>query len=191
MVLKEVLLNSGFEPNSGSFSSLVVHYSGLGLQSKYHFLRPTIEYRKYTGISEWLILAFRIKAGTIFSQDDDKFIPYEERFYSGGSSSVRGWGRAELGPKDSEGQPVGGKSVFESNIEFRYSIYSPLSGVAFLDYGNIWINELTYNYDELRYSAGWGLRIATPIGPVRIDLAIPVFEGAAKLQYFLSVGHAF
>ena len=180
-----------FDPNSGSLSSVVVHYSGLGLQSKYHFLRPTIEYRKYTGVSEWLTLAVRIKAGTIFSYDEDKFIPYEDRFYSGGSSSLRGWQRAELGPKDSEGKPLGGKSVFESNIEFRYPIYSLISGVAFIDYGNVWINELTYNFNELRYSAGCGLRIATPIGPVRIDLALPVFEGAAKLQYFISVGQAF
>ena len=180
-----------FDPNSGSLSSVVVHYSGLGLQSKYHFLRPTIEYRKYNRISEWLILAFRIKAGTIFSYDEDEFVPYEDRFYSGGSSSLRGWARAELGPKDSDGQPLGGKSVFESNIEFRYPIYSLLSGVVFLDYGNVWTNELTYNFNELRYSAGWGLRISTPIGPVRIDLAIPVFEGAAKLQYFISVGQAF
>lgn len=180
-----------FNPNSGSFNSLVVNYSGIGLQSKYHFLRPTIEFRKYTEISEWLIFAFRIKTGTIFSYDDDGFIPYEERFYSGGSSSVRGWARAELGPKDKEGKPLGGKSIFESNIEFRYSIYSPISGVIFLDYGNVWINELTYKLNDLRYSAGWGLRIATPIGPVRFDFANPIFEGAAKLQYFISVGHAF
>ncbi len=180
-----------FNPNAGSYSTFALSYSGLGFQSKYHFLRPTIEYRKYTEISEWLIFAFRIKTGTIFSYDNDGFIPYEERFYSGGSSSVRGWARAELGPKDNEGQPLGGKSIFESNIEFRYSIYSPVSGVIFLDYGNVWIDELTYKLNDLRYSAGWGLRIATPIGPVRVDLAVPVFEGSAKLQYFISVGHAF
>jgi outer membrane protein insertion porin family len=163
----------------------------LGIKSKYHFIRPSIEYRRYIQTAPWLIFAFRIKAGAIFSYDDDEFVPYEERFYSGGSSSVRGWGRAELGPKDNKGQPIGGKSVFESNLEFRYHIYSLFSGVAFLDYGNVWSNELTYKIDDLRYSAGWGLRVRTPIGPVRFDLAIPIFEGAARVQYFLSVGHAF
>jgi outer membrane protein insertion porin family len=180
-----------FNPNQGSITSLVLNYSGLGLNSKYHFIRPTLEYRRYIQTTDWLVFAFRIKAGTIFSSDDDQYIPFEERFYSGGSSSIRGWERADLGPKDKEGQPIGGKSVFESNIEFRHPIYSLFSGVAFLDYGNVWQNELTYKIDELRYSAGWGLRISTPIGPVRFDLAIPVFEGAAMMQYFITIGHAF
>lgn len=180
-----------FNPNNGALTSLVIHYSGLGLGSKYHFLRPTIDFRKYTGITQWLILAYKLKAGTIFCFDNDEIIPFEERFYAGGSSSIRGWGRSELGPKDKIGQPIGGKSLFEANIEFRYPIYSILSGVAFLDFGNVWLTELTYNFEDLRYSSGLGLRVETPIGPVRVDFAIPIFEGNSQLQYFISVGHAF
>ena len=180
-----------FEPREGSFSSFVIHYSGLGLNSKYHFLRPTLEYRSYIETVRRLIFAFRFKAGTILSYDSDEFVPYEERFYSGGSSSVRGWGRAHLGPEDKDGQPLGGKSLFEGNLELRYPIYSLLSGVLFMDYGNVWLKELTYKLSDLRYSAGIGLRVSTPIGPVRFDFAVPVFEGAQQMQYFISVGHAF
>jgi outer membrane protein insertion porin family len=180
-----------FNPDNGTFTAVAIHYSGLGFGSKYHFLRPTIDFRKYSGLTEWMIFAFRIKAGTIFCYDDDKVIPFEERFYSGGSSSIRGWERSQLGPKDNNGKPIGGKSLFETNLELRYPIYSILSGVAFLDFGNVWSNELTYKLKDLRYSSGLGLRVDTPIGPVRLDFAIPIYEGAAKLQYFISVGHAF
>ncbi len=180
-----------FNPDNGTFTAIAIHYSGLGFGSKYHFLRPTIDFRKYTGLTEWMIFAFKIKAGTIFCYDDDKVIPFEERFYSGGSSSIRGWERAQLGPKDDTGKPIGGKSVFEANLELRYPIYSILSGVAFLDLGNVWRDQLTYSIKELRYSSGLGLRVGTPIGPVRLDFAIPIYEGASQLQYFISVGHAF
>ncbi len=180
-----------FSPISGSFASIAFHYSGLGLNSKYHFFRPSFDFRKYNALFDWLTVALRIKAGSIFSNDDDGFVPYEERFYSGGSSSNRGWGRAELGPKDDEGQPLGGKSVLENNIEFRYPIYSIVSGVAFLDFGNVWQSEFTYKLDDLRYASGLGIRVDTPIGPVRLDVATPIYEGAAKVQYFISVGHAF
>lgn len=180
-----------FNPDNGTFTAVAIHYSGLGFGSKYHFLRPTIDFRKYTGLTEWMVFAFKIKAGTIFSYDDDKVVPFEERFYSGGSSSIRGWGRAQLGPKDNNGIPIGGKSLLEANLELRYPIYSILSGVAFLDFGNVWRDQLTYSINELRYSSGLGLRVGTPIGPIRLDFAIPIYEGAAQLQYFISVGHAF
>ncbi|MBL1213322.1 MAG: outer membrane protein assembly factor BamA [Ignavibacteriae bacterium] len=189
--LERITSDPVFDPDKGSLSSVTLHYSGLGLRSKYHFFRPSIEYRKYIETIDRLILAFRFKAGTIFSYDNDNFIPYEERFYSGGSSSIRGWSRAQLGPKDNEGQPIGGKSIFESNIEFRFPLFWIISGVTFLDYGNVWSSELTFIADELRYASGLGLRVSTPIGPVRLDLAIPVFEGRAQVQYFISVGHAF
>lgn len=180
-----------FNPYYGSSVSIALHYSGLGLGSKYHFFRPTFDFRKYKDLTNWLIFAFKIKIGSIFSYDNDGIIPFEERFYSGGSSSIRGWGRFELGPSDILNKPIGGKSLLELNAEFRYPIYSIVSGVVFLDFGNVWKNELTYKFDDLRYSSGWGLRVDTPIGPIRLDLAIPVFEGAARLQYFISVGQAF
>lgn len=180
-----------FNPYYGSSVSIALHYSGLGLGSKYHFFRPTFDFRKYKDLTNWLIFAFKIKMGSIFSYDNDGIIPFEERFYSGGSSSIRGWGRFELGPSDILNKPIGGKSLLELNAEFRYPIYSIVSGVVFLDFGNVWKNELTYKFDDLRYSSGWGLRVDTPIGPIRLDLAIPVFEGAARLQYFISVGQAF
>lgn len=180
-----------FNPEKGTFSSVALYYSGLGLGSKYHFLRPSIDFRKYIALNNWLIFAFKVKAGAILCYDNDGFVPIEERFYSGGSSSIRGWGRAELGRQDAKGIPLGGKSLFESNLEFRFPIYSIVYGVTFLDFGNVWETELTYKINDLRYSPGLGIRIKTPIGPIRFDVAIPVFEGAAKVQYFISVGHAF
>ena len=115
----------------------------------------------------------------------------EERFYSGGSSSVRGWGRSLLGDLDENGDPIGGKSLMEFSLELRYPIYGYLSGVIFGDAGNIWDESVEYQIDELRYSAGVGLRLDTPIGPIRFDVARPVDDVDTDIQFHISVGQAF
>lgn len=179
-----------FTPASGMFGALTVTVSGLGLNSEYHFTKIILDIRRYLQIKERYIFATRMKFGSIQSYDDSKFVPVEERYFSGGSSSVRGWARSELGPKTKSG-PIGGKSLVEGSVEFRYPIWGLLSGVVFSDLGNVWIGSFDYKLDDLRYALGFGLRVATPIGPIRLDIARPVRDEDNKLQFYISVGHAF
>ena len=60
-----------------------------------------------------------------------------------------------------------------------------------MDCGNVWGGEFTYHLNELRYSVGLGIRINTPIGPVRVDGASPIFDQEKKTQFHFSIGHAF
>ncbi len=180
-----------FIPASGMFGGLTATVSGLGLNSEYHFSKIILDIRRYIQINERLIFATRMKFGTIQSYDDSKFVPVEERFFSGGTSSVRGWGRSELGPRTENGRPIGGKRLVEGSVEFRYPIWELLSGVVFSDFGNVWVDSFEYKFDDLRYAIGFGLRVATPIGPIRLDIARPVHDEAKKLQFYISVGHAF
>ena len=60
-----------------------------------------------------------------------------------------------------------------------------------MDCGNVWIESYTWKLNEVRYSLGIGLRVNTPIGPVRFDIARPVFDEDKKVQFHFSVGHAF
>ena len=102
-----------FDPNQGSFSSLVLSYSGLGLNSKYHFIRPTFEYRRYIQtLPTGLFLLLELKQVQSFHLTMINLFLLKKDFILVGSSSIRGWERADLGPKDTEGKPVRGKECF-------------------------------------------------------------------------------
>ena len=180
-----------FNPARGLNITLYQTFSGRGFASPYQFSRTLLDVRDYTSLTEALVLAWRVKAGVLISQESDQFVPVEERFYAGGSTSVRGWKRFELGPRDAAGTPVGGNSLLEGSVELRFPILGILSGVAFSDFGNIWLPSLTYKIDELRFAAGVGLRVGTPVGPIRLDYARQLGAKNGSSQFFFSFGHAF
>lgn len=179
-----------FTPWEGFYLALASKISGLGLGSNFHFTRLLFDGRRYQP-ALGMVLAMRIKAGGIQSADDHGFIPVEDRFYAGGSASVRGWARAELGPLADDGTPIGGNSLLEGSISLRFPIVGIVSGAVFYDMGNVWPESFSYHLDDLRYSAGIGIRVSTPIGPVRLDVARPVFDEETTGQVHISVGEAF
>lgn len=178
-----------FSPSRGIYGASAFKISGLGFGSDYHFTRALWEIRRYQPFFG-AILAGRVKVGGIKSTDSHGIVPVEDRFYAGGSASVRGWPRAELGPVVDD-TPVGGKSLLEASAELRYPIIGIVSGAVFTDFGNVWLPSYEYHLDDLRYAAGFGLRVRTPIGPVRLDLARPVFDDEKTWQVHISVGEAF
>lgn len=179
-----------FSPSKGFYVAGAGKISGLDLGSDFHFTRILFDIRRYQPVMG-MVLAGRIKAGGIRSNDDHGFVPPEDRFYAGGSASVRGWARAQLGPLDDEGTPLGGYSLFEGSISLRFPILGIVSGAIFSDFGNVWTGSYSYHVDDLRYSAGGGIRVKTPIGPVRLDAARPVSDIETKWQFHISVGEAF
>ncbi|MCW0483047.1 outer membrane protein assembly factor BamA [Gaoshiqia sediminis] len=179
-----------FSPTHGQSLSVGFKLNGHLFGTDFNYTRLWSDFRSYHKLGDW-VLAFRMMGGGIASADSSQFIPVEDRFYSGGSNSVRGWNRSELGPKRESGTPLGGKSLLESNLELRYPLFWRLSGVAFLDAGNVWANSYNYRLNDLAYAAGGGIRIDTPIGPIRFDLGFPVWNEKKSPQFFISVGQAF
>ena len=179
-----------FSPEQGVKLSLGVKLNGYVFGGDFNYTRLWGDVRHYQEIGDW-VLALRLMAGSISSPDSAGFVPVEDRFYSGGSNSVRGWNRSELGPKRESGTPLGGKSIIEGNIELRYPLFWRLSGVVFLEGGNVWRESYTYQLNNLGYATGAGLRVETPIGPIRLDLGVPVWNEKRSPQFFISVGQAF
>jgi len=182
--------NPVFTPQRGWYVGFSFKVNGLFLGRQFKYAKPLIDLRRYQVVAD-MVLAYRIKVGTIVSYAKDTLIPVEDRFYSGGSNSVRGWSRSLLGPLDDEGIPVGGNSLLESSVELRYPIMGSFAGVVFTDFGNVWKNSLTCKINELRYSVGLGLRYNTMIGPIRLDIARPIFDTEKKIQWHFSIGHAY
>ncbi len=186
-----------FKPNRGVVLSGFYKINGALLSaSDYRFTRLLLEFRHYRPMLG-SILALRLKMGRIISKNEGGVVPVEERFFAGGTGSVRGWSRQQLGPKDVTGKPVGGKSLFEGSAELRFTLIPRVWGAEavmatlFVDFGNVWISENTWKLDELRYAAGFGVGLDTPIGPICLDLARPVFDTEHVWQWNISIGYSF
>ena len=123
------------------------------------------------------LLALGARAGIIHSLSGDTTaaeIPIDERFFNGGSTSVRSFPERELGPEN-RGHPIGGEFFTIFNVEYTFPLYGELLGAAFFDAGNLLPSssdpfaEVTAGLNDMRYAVGLGLRYKLPIGPVRID----------------------
>ncbi len=180
-----------FDPLSGWSVAVNTSVNSPWLGSVYPFFKYLFEVKRFQPITNGLILAARIKLGSIQPITNSDVTPFEERFFAGGSQSVRGWSRQMLSPLDEDGIPIGGNSLFEGSLEPRIKIFGPVSLVVFFDYGNVWESANHFPPGEIRFAAGTGLRVSTPIGPVGIDFARPVFDEATAWQFHLNIGHAF
>ena len=180
-----------FSPNHGFFAAFDYTLSGLDFNSKFDFTKVLFEFRNYQQIVQSFIFAYKLKVGVMKPIWGNKITPIEERFFSGGSMSVRGWQRSLLGPKNAENEPIGGNSLLEGSAELRYPIWNIFSGAVFLDFGNVWTQSFNYNLRELHYAAGFGIRAKTPIGPIRLDIARAIHDVEKQIQIFLNVGQAF
>lgn len=177
-------------PSKGWSLALGAKVNGYIFGSDFNYTRLWTDVRAYQKTGKFLF-AERIMLGAIYSSDTSGFIPVEDRWYAGGSNSNRGWGRAEIGPQRESGTPSGGKSMLETNLEVRHPLFWRVELAAFVDASTIQNQSNKYQLSNMQMAVGGGLRINTPIGPIRFDVGMPVWNEKRKAQFFLSVGQAF
>lgn len=191
--------------------------SGLFGESTYSFQKLAIDLRQFRNLVGDLVFATRVNAGVMYYSKQDS-LPKDVRFYTGGTSSVRGWARKQLGPKkplfDEDGNferysGIGGNAMINFNVELRQGIDPLLKGVGFavfLDGGQVFSNLTSIGQSELQYGVGAGIRYKSPIGPIRFDVAykvnpteedLNIYQGVdyggrwARWGFHLSIGQAF
>lgn len=121
-------------------------------------------------------------------------VPPEKRFYAGGAGSVRGYGYRQLGPTDPAGKPIGGRSVLEGGAEFRFPVVRKIGGAVFVEAGGVDQTGLFTFAEGIGQSVGAGLRYQTPIGPIRLDVAMPLDRRRGRddpVQIYVGLGQAF
>jgi outer membrane translocation and assembly module TamA len=143
-----------------------------------------------------------LRVGTLDSLGDPELnVPFYKRYFLGGASSLRGWGRFEVGPTSGFGLPLGGHTMLEGTSEVRLPLWEDVGAVWFVDYGNVWSQAWDFNLNDLRYAVGPGLRYLTPVGPIRVDFGYQLnpipnlrVDGEPERRHWrlhFSVGQAF
>lgn len=158
--------NDTFDPSQGSVHNFEVTFAGLGGTNKFY---------KVLGSSTWYFPLFegltglvrgRVGIGNGYS---GRNLPASERFFLGGATTVRGFEFRDIGPKDGRDNPLGGTSFLQFNLEIGRSFGRLLRLVAFVDVGNVYNPRDQFDFGQLRRSAGFGMRLLTPVGPIRLD----------------------
>lgn len=164
-----------YEPTRGRRISYTAQWAGHGLGGDFDFYKFTAEARMYKKLGAKNVLAFRARGG--FIQGD---APYSQLFTLGGADSLRGY----------EDDQFRGKYMYNATLEFRFPIVKKVSGVLFTDIGDAWDapNVTWYNSKKtFNYGVGAGVRITTPIGPVKLDYGV----GKHKNKFHFSFGTQF
>jgi translocation and assembly module TamA len=137
------------------------------------------------------VIAARGLVGKAFGADQFA-LPPDQRFYAGGSATVRGYRYQSVGPQFADGNPTGGTAVGAGSIELRQRILENYGIVGFIDAGQVTANGSPFT-SNWHVGAGIGARYYTSIGPIRLDVAVPLNREAHgdAFELYIGIGQAF
>jgi outer membrane protein assembly complex protein YaeT len=193
--------DNALNATSGYTLDAHLEQAGRAFRGDFDFVETIVEGRYYAALGQRAVLAVRARGGSIGAPRGDNLkVPFYRRYWLGGATSLRGWGRFDVSPLFN-GVPIGGHTMVESSAELRAPVWGNLTAVLFADAGNVWNNAWDFNLNDLRYDVGPGLRYMTPVGPLRFDFGyqlkrIPglLVDGkpeSRRYRFHFSIGQAF
>ncbi len=188
--------NSPFDPDDGTYMSAEASIAALLLGGNNQYVRFYGEYQRYDRLPKLnsVVYAGAFKFGIASPYGDSKRLPISERFFSGGARTLRGFRFEQAGPRDKDtNQPVGGNVVLVLNNELRFPLFNRFGGAIFSDTGNVFRNLGAFDFGQITQTVGAGLRLDTPVGPVRVDVGFLLNppDGVKRYAVHLNFGQAF
>jgi outer membrane protein insertion porin family len=194
-----------FDPTTGhrSLGSFYIASSALGGNEQ--FVKLTLEHSRFypVKIKNFRDTVYSIsgRLGLAAPFGGNETLPISERFFAGGARDLRGFGFEEAGPQTTvivdgvpKQFPLGGNGLLVIQNELRFPLYKVLEGTVFSDTGNVFRRVRDMKPGELTETLGLGLRVKTPIGPVRMDVGFLVWnkpEGLAGHRFHFTIGQTF
>jgi translocation and assembly module TamA len=172
-------------PTRGYRYSLETRGSAPFLGSSGYFLQLLLQGEYLTPLGNGFALLLRSQTGTTLQSESLKSLPPSLRFFAGGDNSLRGYEYQSLGPKDDSGKVIGGRYLAVGSLEIEKAFSRTWGLAAFYDVGNAF-DEVTRI--ELKQGAGLGIRLYTPLGPIRLDLAYQIGEINPQVRLHFSIG---
>ena len=167
---RRVTVDNLLDPQRGW--QIVLHGERAGgfLPGTFDYWSTAGDVRRYHRVTHRLYVAGRARFGTIAPANDiEANVPFAKRFFLGGASSIRGWGRFEVVRSANRDCTIGGNALLQGSGEARAVVHGKFRVVAFVDAGNVWERNRQMNLTDLRYDVGMGVRYATVVGPLRAD----------------------
>jgi outer membrane protein insertion porin family len=139
------------------------------------------------------ILVINGEVATVSQWGNGNDVPIFDRLYLGGSNNLRGFPFREVGPQDENGEPIGGKTMWRTTIEWTFPIIEKARGAVFYDTGFVNSEAWSFGFNHIASDIGIGLRLDLPIGPLRLDYGYPVqrdgYNGGGRFNF--NVGYQF
>jgi outer membrane translocation and assembly module TamA len=182
------------DPQVGSRLTVRTGLSPPGAWTDTPFVGVHMYTSRYLPLGGRRVLALRMDGGVSRPLGDALDLRPDFRFFAGGVSTMRGYGRRDLGPVDSEGQPVGGEVRLLASAELRQPLTGIFGTALFVDSGQVWRKRDEFDPGELAVAAGAGLLLYTPVGPVRLDLAYNLTQperDQSRTHLSFAIGHPF
>ncbi|RKQ61619.1 Beta-barrel assembly machine subunit BamA [Thermovibrio guaymasensis] len=192
------LRDNRFLPHKGDYIKLTTQVAGDYLFGDKNFYKVIGEYAYYFNFNDLpidlelpFIASVHAKVGYAEAFGDTSRLPIDYRFYVGGDTSVRGFKWGEAGPKDKDGDPEGANRELIFNFELGYDVTRMLRLISFVDVGGGWWDK--YKLGDMRKSAGLGIRVLTPMGPIRLDIGwkLDRKSGESSSQWHFGMGSYF
>jgi len=205
-----------FEPTTGSQTLGSFYVAAKALGGTEQFVKLLLEHSRYYPIHRFRDTVYSVsgRLGLAKAYGGNTDLPISEKFFAGGARDLRGFGFEEAGPhilvpeRDINGNiiihsnglpnliisPLGGKGVVVINNEVKFPLYRLLGGAVFSDTGNVFANLNDIKPNGLTQTFGFGLRVRTPVGPVRLDFAWLVANRPQDVSGFhvhFTIGQAF
>ncbi len=160
--------NDFFFPTRGARNNLTLQHTGGVLSGDADYNKASIESRRYFPLGHTIVLALAARAGAIWPFNSTT-VPIFDKFFIGGGNTVRGYKERGVGPQEPGGAPLGGDWMFGANAELRFPLVWKLAGAVFIDGGQVADDYKDVQIKTWRYGAGGGIRLHTPVGPIRLD----------------------
>ena len=180
------VLNGSIEDAGGVFGGDKDFWKGTLAASYYHTFLDNI------------VLELKARAGFADAYSSTNDVPIYERFYAGGANTIRGYKERYVGPRDpSSSEPVGGDAILIGNVELTFPLYEKvLKDAVFYDIGNVWpkISDFLDDMSQFKSGAGIGIRVKTPLGPVKVDYGFPLsrnHDDKKEGQFYFSMSRGF
>ncbi len=152
-----------------------------------------LEASQYFHLPYDLILLFNGRIAGVDAWGSGDRVPIFDRLFLGGGNDLRGFDFREVGPKDVNGEPIGGNTLARATVELTFPIVEKVRGAVFYDTGYVESSAFDYSPDNVASDVGFGLRLDLPVGPLRLDYGLPIQKAGNSGQghFNFNVGYQF